>query len=130
MIRIKQKYKPLPIGVDDFRKIIENDYFYVDKMLFVKELLDKKGDVNLFMRPRCFGKALSLSMLWYNFEKEYGKDEGGRDNTALFEGLNIMKAGEQYRKQMGQYPVTFYPEVCEAARFFDDICCFKRNGSL
>lgn len=102
-----QKYKPLPIGVDDFKKIIMNDYFYVDKTLFVKELLDKKGDVNLFMRPRRFGKTLSLSMLRYYFEKERGQDGSIEDHSVLFQGLNIMKADEKYLKEMGQYPVIF-----------------------
>lgn len=59
--------KPLPIGVDDFREIIIKNYYYVDKTLFIKELLDKKGKVNLFTRPRRFGKTLSLSTLRYFF---------------------------------------------------------------
>lgn len=53
--------KPLPVGVDDFEKLIRNGYRYVDKTLFIKELLDKKGDVNLFIRPRRFGKTLSAT---------------------------------------------------------------------
>lgn len=61
--------KPLPIGVDDFKKLITSGYYYVDKTLFIKELLDKKGDVNLFTRPRRFGKTLNMSMLRYFFEK-------------------------------------------------------------
>ena len=48
--------RPLPIGVDDFEKIIQNDYYYVDKTWLIKELLDKKGEVNLFTRPRRFGR--------------------------------------------------------------------------
>ena len=55
--------KPLPIGVEFFEKIISNDYYYVDKTLFIKELIDKKGEVNLFTRPRRFGKTLTLDML-------------------------------------------------------------------
>lgn len=53
--------KPLPVGVDDFGKIISKGYYYVDKTLFIKELLDKKGEVNLFTRPRRFGKTLSAT---------------------------------------------------------------------
>lgn len=56
-------FKPLPIGVDDFEKLIKNGYYYVDKTLLIKELLDKKGEVNLFTRPRRFGKTLGLSMI-------------------------------------------------------------------
>ena len=51
-------FKPLPIGVDDFGKLIEEGYYYVDKTLFIKELLDMRGEVNLFTRPRRFGKTL------------------------------------------------------------------------
>ena len=56
-------YKPLATGIDDFKKLITNGYYYVDKTLLIKELLDKKGEVNLFTRPRRFGKTLNLSML-------------------------------------------------------------------
>lgn len=61
-------WKPLPIGIDNFEKIINGGYLYVDKTLFIKELLDMKGEVNLFTRPRRFGKTLNLSMLRYFFE--------------------------------------------------------------
>lgn len=55
--------KPLPVGVDNFEKIITEDYYYVDKTLFIKEILDLKGTANLFTRPRRFGKTLNLSIL-------------------------------------------------------------------
>lgn len=57
--------KALPIGVDNFEKLVAGGYYYVDKTLFIKELLDLKGEVNLFTRPRRFGKTLNLSMLKY-----------------------------------------------------------------
>ena len=60
--------KPLPIGVDNFGKIIKNGYYYVDKTMLIKELMDLKGEVNLFTRPRRFGKTLNLSMLRYFYE--------------------------------------------------------------
>ncbi|NFS11188.1 AAA family ATPase [Clostridium botulinum] len=91
--------KPLPIGVDNFEKLITRDYYYIDKTLLIKDLLDNKADVNLFTRPRRFGKTLNMSMLQYYFEK---REE---DNAYLFENLNIMKAGEEYVSHMGQYPV-------------------------
>ena len=59
--------KPLPIGVDDFKKLIYENYYYVDKTLLTKELLDNKGEVNLFTRPRRFGITLNMSMLQYFF---------------------------------------------------------------
>ena len=96
--------KALPIGVDNFEDIIINDYYYVDKTLFIKELLDLKGKVNLFTRPRRFGKTLNLSMLRYFFE-DTGIQEKNTQHAALFEGLKIMGAGKEYIGQMGKYPV-------------------------
>lgn len=57
--------KPLPIGVDNFKKVIKEGYCYIDKTILIKELLDKKGKVNLFTRPGRFGKTLNLSMIRY-----------------------------------------------------------------
>ncbi|WP_252234090.1 AAA family ATPase [Clostridium sp. ZS1] len=91
--------KPLPIGVDNFEKLITRDYYYIDKTLLIKDLLDNKASVNSFTRPRRFGKTLNMSMIQYYFEK---REE---NNAYLFENLNIMKAGEEYISHMGQYPV-------------------------
>ena len=96
--------KPLPVGVDDFGKLIQNGYYYVDKTLFIKELLDKKGDVTLFPRPRRFGKTLNMSMLKYFFE-DSGSPEQKEKNKRLFDGLAITNSGESYLKKMGKYPV-------------------------
>lgn len=93
------RWKPLPVGVDDFEELIHEQYFYIDKTLLIKDLLDMKGEVNLFTRPRRFGKTLNMSMLRYFFEKS------SRDTAALFQGLKIMKAGERYLSHMGKYPV-------------------------
>lgn len=98
----------LPIGIEDFKEMIENDYYYVDKSGFVKELLDNRSEVSLFMRPHRFGKTLSLSMLKYYFEKAYDENGIETDNSSLFEGLRIMEAGELYTKHMGQYPVISF----------------------
>lgn len=57
--------KALPIGVDNFEKLITRDYYYIDKTLLIKYLLDNKADVNLFTRPRRFGKTLNMSVLQY-----------------------------------------------------------------
>ena len=91
--------KPLPIGVDDFKKLIDENYYYVDKTLLIKELLDNKGEVNLFTRPRRFGKTLNMSMLQYFFEKTE------EDNSYLFNGLKIMNESKKYLDYMGKYPV-------------------------
>ncbi len=96
--------KALPIGVENFKDIMESGYYYVDKSLFIKELLDMKGKVNLFIRPRRFGKTLNLSMLRYFYEDT--KDEKKNDeHRLLFKDLKIMEQGEEYTKHMGMYPV-------------------------
>lgn len=97
-------HKPLPIGIDDFSDIIQKKYYYVDKTLLIKELLDQKGGVNLFTRPRRFGKTLNLSMLRYYFE-DTGKEEQNFHNRELFSRLAIAGAGEEYTKEMCSYPV-------------------------
>ena len=98
------KKKALPIGVDNFEKLIKEGYSYIDKTMFIKDLLDFKGEVNLFTRPRRFGKTLNLSMLRYFFE-DTGDGERNARNKELFQGLKIMEAGEEYTDQMGRYPV-------------------------
>ncbi|MDE5778445.1 MAG: ATP-binding protein [Lachnospiraceae bacterium] len=99
------KTLPLPVGVDDYEKLITRGYYFIDKTLFIKELLDKKGDVHLFTRPRRFGKTLSLSILQYFFEDARDRKGEKKDNRYLFEGKKIMQAGEMYLSYMGQYPV-------------------------
>ena len=89
--------KKLPIGIDGFEKIRTNDFYYADKTLFIKELLLNWGEVNLFTRPRRFGKSLNMSMLKCFFET-------GRD-PALFDGLKIAQEKELCEKYMGKFPV-------------------------
>ena len=96
--------KMLPVGVDNFKKIREQNYFYVDKSMLIKELLDKRAEVNLFIRPRRFGKTLNMSMLRCYFE-DAGDPAVNESNRCLFSGLDIMDAGERYTEQMGVYPV-------------------------
>lgn len=92
-------FKPLPVGIEFFEEFSKKDYYYVDKTLFIKELIDNMGKVNLFTRPRRFGKTLTLDMLRCFFE--------AGQNSELFKGLKIMDAGEKYTSMMGQYPVIF-----------------------
>lgn len=91
--------KKLPVGIDDFKKIILQDYYFVDKTLLIKELIDLKGEVNLFTRPRRFGKTLNMSMLQYFFEISE------ENNKEIFLDLKIARTGEQYMKYQGKYPV-------------------------
>lgn len=90
--------KALPIGYDNFERIISEGFYYVDKTMMIKEIIDNRGQVNLFTRPRRFGKTLTLSMLRCFFEI-------GHDNKRLFSGLKIMETGEKYTGEMGSYPV-------------------------
>lgn len=97
--------KALAIGIEDYRSIIDKPYYYVDKTMMIKDLLDKGGAVNLFTRPRRFGKTLTLSMLRTYFEADTGVDGSVADNRHYFDGTKIMDAGEAYTGHLGQYPV-------------------------
>ena len=96
--------KALPVGVENFEDIVKSEYYYVDKTMFIKDLLDLKGKVNLFTRPRRFGKTLNLSMLRYFFE-DTGHEKINEKNKSLFQGMKIIEAGENYTNHMGLYPV-------------------------
>ncbi len=111
--------KKLPIGIDGFDKIRMNDFYYVDKTMFIADLLHNWGEVNLFTRPRRFGKSLNMSMLKSFFE--IGSD------PALFEGLKISQEKELCSEYMGKFPVisvslksvegSNYQEACDALRY-------------
>ncbi len=89
--------KKLPIGVENFEKLIQEDFYYVDKTELITDLLKNWGEVNLFTRPRRFGKSLNMSMLKTFFE--IGCDKN------LFQGLKISEEKELCEKYMGQFPV-------------------------
>lgn len=97
-------WKPFPIGVDSFEEMRTKGYYYVDKTGMIGELLMQKGKVNLFTRPRRFGKTLNLSMLRYFFEYE-DTAERQASNKELFQGLWIMEQKGLCEVYMGQYPV-------------------------
>lgn len=89
----------LPVGFDSFAKIRENNFYYVDKTKLIEQLFESMGEVNLFTRPRRFGKTLNMSMLRYFFE-------AGTDKS-LFDGLYITKNKKLCDEYMGKYPVIF-----------------------
>ena len=89
--------KKLPVGIENFEEFSSEDFYYVDKTLFIKELLQNWGKVNLFTRPRRFGKTLNMNMLKCFFEV------GG--NPALFEGLKISQEKSLCEEYMGKFPV-------------------------
>ena len=95
--RVGKVRKKLPVGIENFEEFSSEDFYYVDKTLFIKELLQNWGKVNLFTRPRRFGKSLNMSMLKCFFEI------GG--NPKLFEGLKIAREKELCEKYMGKFPV-------------------------
>ena len=87
----------LPMGIEDFKRIRSEEFYYIDKTGLIRELLENEAYVNLFTRPRRFGKTLNMSMLKYFFE--IGSD------SALFDGLEIAKEKELCAKYMGKFPV-------------------------
>ena len=89
--------KKLPIGIEDFEKLRKEDFYYIDKTGLIKELLNNWGEVNLFTRPRRFGKSLNMSMLKCFFEPESDKN--------IFEDLEIGRDRELCEKYMGKFPV-------------------------
>lgn len=91
--------KMLPVGLEDFQEIRSNGFYYVDKTKLIEQLLENWSKVNLFTRPRRFGKTLNMSMLKSFFE--IGMD------TALFDDLFISDNKELCEKYMGKYPVIF-----------------------
>ena len=93
--------KKLPIGISDFRKVIEENYYYVDKSLLIKELVDGGSGTILLPRPRRFGKTLNLSMLRYFYEI------AENDTSGLFQQLAIWQQGDSYTRHQGTYPVIF-----------------------
>ena len=90
--------KKMPIGIDDFKEIITQDFYYIDKTGMIKELLGNWGKVNLFTRPRRFGKSINMSMLQRFFE--IGTDRN------LFDDLDISKEETLCNEYMGRYPVS------------------------
>ena len=127
----------LPIGKSFFDRLIEDGSYYVDKTLFVRDILDKGANVILCTRPRRFGKTLNQTMLKCFFEDT--ARVGGKDTRALFRGLKIESAGERYMEHQGKYPVIFL-SFKEAKRdtlehscdqLLDDIALeFKRHAYI
>ena len=92
--------KTVPVGIEDFERIINEDYYYVDKTMLIEELLINRAPVTLFTRPRRFGKTLNMSMIRYFFDVK-NKEE----NRKLFENLKIYNS--EYMSEQGKYPVIF-----------------------
>ncbi|MCL2073896.1 MAG: AAA family ATPase, partial [Marinilabiliaceae bacterium] len=92
--------KQILTGAESFEKIIEGNYFYIDKTQFIKELLENKGEVTLITRPRRFGKTLNMNMLSYFFDIN-------KDSKSLFNGLKIMEHKDIIEKHLNKHPTVF-----------------------
>ena len=97
--------KKIGIGYESYKEFIDNDMYYVDKTLLIRDVVEKGGKVTLFTRPRRFGKTLALSMLRTFFELEYDRDGNPIDKRRYFEGKRIMGAPDKILSMMGKYPV-------------------------
>ena len=97
---MEKNTRPVPIGIDNFKKVIEGGYCYVDKTDLIEDILTRGALVNLFPRPRRFGKTLTISMLenYFNIKKK-------EENINLFNGLKIKESSEKVKEQQGKYPV-------------------------
>ncbi len=95
---MEMRKKKLPIGIDNFEKLCSEDFYYIDKTGFITELLHNWGEVNLFTRPRRFGKTLNMSMLEHFFSLNGDK--------SIFNGLEISKETALCEEYMGKYPVV------------------------
>jgi hypothetical protein len=91
--------KKLPIGLSDFKELIEEEYYYIDKTNLISEVIDNSAKIVLLPRPRRFGKTLNLSMTKYFFDVE-------EDNETLFKGLNISK-NQEAMAHCGKYPIIY-----------------------
>ena len=92
--------KAVPVGIEDFERIINEDYYYVDKTMLIEELLINRAPVTLFTRPRRFGKTLNMSMI-----KSFFDIKNKEENKKLFENLKI--SNSEYMSEQGKYPVIF-----------------------
>ena len=93
--------KGIGIGTSDFKKMRVQDFYYIDKTMYIKDIIDNKSEVLLVTRPRRFGKTLNMSMLKYFFDIKQ------KDSEELFEGLKIMNQDEKYTSKLGAYPVIY-----------------------
>ena len=99
--------KRIPIGIENYKEMLDKNYYYADKTLLIKELIDAGTKVTLFMRPRRFGKTLTLNMLKTFFECEWDRNGNRIDNSRYFKGKAIDRTDASYMEYQGKYPVIF-----------------------
>ena len=121
----------LPVGVEDFKEIRQQGFCYIDKTRLIEQLLDNWGKVNLFTRPRRFGKTLTMDTLKTFFE--IGQD------ASLFEGLAISRHSDICEKYQNKYPVVFlslkgaagmnYPDALKSISKYG-VACYKKRCKI
>ena len=114
MCLLKQIKKKLPIGIENFAKLQAEDFYYVDKTMLIKELLDNWAEVNLFTRPRRFGKTLNMSMLKAFFELNSDKN--------CFRDTRISREVYLCEQYMGKFPVIFISLKSISAQTYEKAC--------
>ena len=95
------EWNGIGIGTSDFRKLRTLNYYYIDKSMYIKDIIDNASEVALITRPRRFGKTLNMSMLRYFFDCDI------KDSREIFDGLKIMEQGEKYTSKLGAYPCIY-----------------------
>ena len=97
--------KRIPIGIEFYKEMIDKDYYYIDKTLLIKEILDSGAKVSLLTRPRRFGKTLAVTMLKDFFEDERDSNGNKIDNSCYFKEKKISDCGDVYLSKQGRYPI-------------------------
>ena len=114
--------KKLPIGISDYKKLIEEDYYYVDKTDFIRQIIEEGSLITLLPRPRRFGKTLNLSTLRYFFERTEGNVY-----RPLFKGKNI-EQWKDFDRYQGKYPVILVTlKDCKADSFDQFLMMFGQE---
>jgi hypothetical protein len=111
--------KMIPVGIEDFKEIVSEKFYYVDKTGFIRDLLKERSKVTLFTRPRRFGKSLNMSMLRHFFEIG--------TSPSLFDGLAISKENELCEQYLGKYPVISISLKSIEGLNFDDACAMAAH---
>lgn len=114
--------KKFPVGIDNFEKIIKNHFYYVDKTEMIRSLIRNWSEVNLFTRPRRFGKSLNMNMLQTFFEIE--------TDPIVFEGLKISEDREFCEKYMGHFPVISISLKNVEGMNFESTCAAMEKSLL
>ena len=103
------------IGTSDFKKMRLKENYYIDKTMYIKDIMDNQSEIILVTRPRRFGKTLNMSMLRYYFDCTI------KDNEELFKGLKIMEQEEKYTSKLGYYPVIYITLKDVKGRNYDNM---------